>query len=157
MDNFVRKIEPDDIPEVMHLAKCVFDQFQAPNLIPEGIKEFHSYIEINKAILRFNTDHFGLLSIKDNKIVGMIEIRNYNHISLLFVDPSYHKQGIASLLWTESLKICKNKNNSITTFSVFSSPYALAVYEKFGFKKTSSEQIKNGIRFFPMTMDVRMN
>lgn len=134
------------------MVKRVFDQFQAPSLTSEGVTEFYCYITLSKAIERLNSDHFGLLATKNNIIVGMIEIRNFKHISLLFVDSKYHKQGIARLLWTESLKICKSVNPNITDFSVYASPYALAVYEKFGFKKTSSEQIKNGIIFFPMTL-----
>ena len=37
-------------------------------------------------------------SILEEIIIGVIEIRNGNHIGLLFVDDRYHKNGIAKNL-----------------------------------------------------------
>lgn len=152
MDIIIKNITLADLSEAMLLAKGVFDEFQAPSLSPEGIAEFHKYIEVNRARLRLNTNHFSLMAIKNKKVVGIIEVRNAKHISLLFVDPNYHNQGIAKKLWTESMKLCKKTNPNITEFTVLASAYALPVYEKWGFKKTAEEQIKNGIRCYPMKL-----
>ena len=71
-----------------------------------------------------------------------------SHISLLFVDWQYHRRGIARQLFA----YIRNRalNAGCTEITVHSSPYAVPVYQKFGFIKTGPEQELNGIRYIPM-------
>jgi len=82
--------------------------------------------------------------------VGMIEIRDYNHISLLFVDKEFQGEGIARELFTEALKICKLKDKSIVKIYVHASPFSIPVYQKLGFQKTGDMQEQFGIKYLPM-------
>lgn len=83
------------------------------------------------------------------KVVGTIEVRDGHHISLLFVDDNYHKLGIAKKL--VSLATEKDKlNTKVTEISVHSSPYALEIYKRMGFKQLEEEQEQDGIRYIPM-------
>lgn len=73
---------------------------------------------------------------------------NLSHISLLFVKKAYHRKGIAKELVNTIKDLCKNQGtNSIT---VNSSPYAVDVYRRLGFKNTDSEKILCKIRFTQM-------
>ncbi|NLF35987.1 MAG: GNAT family N-acetyltransferase [Clostridiaceae bacterium] len=83
----------------------------------------------------------------NNEIIGVIATRNNgNHIALFFVDGRYHRQGIGRKLFQVVLE--KSTGNKIT---VNSSPYAVEIYKKLGFIPDTDEQIKEGIRFTPMT------
>ena len=84
----------------------------------------------------------------NEKLLGLIATKNYNHIALFFVDGKYHKQGIGRSLFN---KICEL--NETGFYTVNSSPYAKGVYEHFGFEYTDSEQCVNGLRFYPMKND----
>lgn len=72
---------------------------------------------------------------------------------MLFVDGRYHKQGIARKLFKEALMTIKN-NGAIDKITVNSSPYAVEVYHKLGFKDNNVEQTVDGIRFTPMQFNI---
>lgn len=93
----------------------------------------------------------------NDMIVGMIAVKDFVHISLLFVDKQYHKQGIARKLFNAVLKLCMEKNSSLDAITVNSSPYAVEVYHKFGFSDVSSEQVVDGIGFVPMKLKIEKN
>lgn len=138
--------------EVCDLVLRVFDHFVAPSYSNEGVREFRSYITPELLIKRSQENCFVLLARLSDKIVGMIEIRQHHHISLFFVDADFQTEGIGRVLFQKAIARCQNKMPGINQFSVNSSPYALPIYKRLGFQKTDKEQIKNGIRFIPMSL-----
>jgi len=40
--------------------------------------------------------------------------------------------------------------------TVFSSPFAVPIYQALGFESTDKEQVDNGIRYFPMRLTKRL-
>ena len=113
----------------------------SPDYSPEGVGEF-------KRIL---SDEAYINSLKvygafyDDKLVGVLAVREPQHISLFFVKAEFQKQGIGRKLF-ERLK----KDSAEKVFTVNSSPFAVGIYEKLGFTATDSEQVTNGIRYTPM-------
>jgi ribosomal protein S18 acetylase RimI-like enzyme len=85
----------------------------------------------------------------NDKIIGVIAAKPPSHISLLFVDKQYHRQGIARTLYQKLIEHY-SKDESCLEISVHSSLYAVDVYKKLGFTATDTEQQKNGLRFVPM-------
>lgn len=150
----IRQTKQDEIPEVIELAKGVFDQYEAPEYPPEGVEEFYRYITTESMAERLQSSALGFVAVKDQKIIGMIELYDNNHVSLLFVDPEFHGQGIGRALWDTALKKCQQLDPKIKKFTVHSSPYAAPIYEKLGFHKTGPEKLENGIRYIPMEFNV---
>jgi GNAT superfamily N-acetyltransferase len=136
---------------VIALVKQVFDLFVAPGYSPAGVDEFYRYAEPVAFSARQDADHFTLISIEGQAIVGMIEIRGYDHISMLFVDPAFQRRGVATSMWNRAREICLTHNPELKTITVNSSPFAVQVYASWGFHAISGEVKKNGIRFIPMT------
>jgi predicted GNAT family N-acyltransferase len=66
----------------------------------------------------------------------------------MFVDKRHHKKRIASNMFNFVLE--EAKRNEKTQITVNSSPYAVKVYESWGFVKTGEQQEKDGIIFTPM-------
>ncbi|WP_415524777.1 GNAT family N-acetyltransferase [Clostridium sp.] len=95
---------------------------------------------------------YSFVALHKNEIVGVIEVRNANHISLLFVKKEYQKMGIAKNLLKISLDKSQNIDNSISEIEVNSSPYAVEIYKSMGFIKIDIEQVVNGIKFIPMKL-----
>ena len=85
-------------------------------------------------------------------MVGIIGVRNTNHVSLLFVDRDYHRMGIASGLIRRFIRDARTEG--ITYVTVNSSPYAVGFYHKIGFINLSEEIEKDGIRFTPMRLEI---
>lgn len=140
MDITIRDLSNNEVAIALELTWDVFMEFEAPDYSQEGINEFRCFLDNRDGIekLRF----FG--AFNRDKLVGTLAMRQ-NHISLLFVRKEFHRQGIAKKLFRHMLS--QIISNEIT---VNSSPYALEVYEKFGFNATNTEQVTNGIRYTPM-------
>lgn len=139
---------------VCDLVARVFTEFVAPDYTDEGIQEFANYAEPNRMVERSQGNHFALVATLLREIVGVIEVRDHSHISLLFVDPRYQRIGIAKELLRRSLEICRSHKPALSEMSVNSSPYAVPVYRKLGFRERGAEWEVKGIRFVPMVLEL---
>ena len=88
----------------------------------------------------------------DDRIAGFIALRDNKHVFHMFVDKTFHRQGIATALWKVAHQAAVDRGNP-GQFTVNSSNYALPVYESLGFVRTAETQCKNGIYFNPMQLD----
>ena len=150
-----REIKQEELPVTLALVSKVFDEYEATYYSEEGITSFYKFIDINNVSEQYSNGSLYFYGCFVNDIiVGMIAVKDFVHISLLFVDKQYHKQGIARRLFNDVLKICKENNPSLKTITVNSSPYAVEVYHKFGFFALSSEQVVDGIRFTLMELNL---
>jgi len=149
----IRKIKPAEVQQVSNLVKSVFMEFVAPHYERKGVDEFLGYIDTDRMASRLRSDHFILVAEKDGKLPGMMEIRNYKHISLLFVTRHSQRRGIARRLLDEAVAICMSEFD-INEISVNSSPNAVEAYRKLGFKIDGQEQLKDGIRYIPMKLRI---
>ena len=152
-------MEPSEETGVCNLVICVFREFIAHQHSQEGVREFLKYVQPELLLRRSQKNHFVLLATIQGKIVGMIEIRNNRHVSLFFVDKRFQQRGIGRELLRRSLKICKleislKRSPELQEVSVNSSPNSIQIYERMGFRQKSSEQVKNGIRFTEMVLEL---
>ena len=149
-----RAMNPGEKSEVCRLVVASFDEFIAPNYSKEGIDEFSKYAQPDQLLKRSKENHFVLVALTGDKTIGMIEVRNNDHISMLFVSKKFHRRGVGAELMRRSLEICQQEDKDLKEVNVYSSPYAVPIYEKMGFQQTEPEQIKNGIRFVPMVLSL---
>ncbi|MEW5958981.1 MAG: GNAT family N-acetyltransferase [Chloroflexota bacterium] len=154
MDNPItyRSMAPGEEEEVCALINRVFDEFIAPGYTPQGILEFRNYVQPEALLERCQTSSFVLVAMGRDKVVGMIELRDNNHLSLLFVDRQYQGRGISRELLHRALNLCRRARPDLTRLTVNSSPYAVPIYEKLGFEPVEPEKVVNGIRFIPMVL-----
>jgi len=132
------------------LIKRVYDEFVSPDYSPAGNQFFHDWIEPSKIAARQLFKRAIFVAFAGSEIVGMIEIRDNNTISLLFVDKKVHGQGIAKRLFHTALKSCLLNDPTLDKFYVHASPFSIPVYKKLGFTETDTMQEQNGIKYLPM-------
>jgi ribosomal protein S18 acetylase RimI-like enzyme len=136
---------------ISELIWNVFEEFEAPDYTVEGVKTFKEYIRPDYIRNRVKNEGFKLYCCLDGKrIVGIIAFRNITHISLLFVEKSYHEKGIAKELLKISIEDIQKFNPDVVEITVNSSPYAVKIYKKLGFVSTDIIQMQNGIIYTPM-------
>ncbi len=114
------------------------------------------FVDVNQPNIignRFDEGFITLGSFFDNSLVGLITLKNQNHITQLFVKKEFQDNGIASSLWALA-KVATNNTQVPKTYTVFSSRAAIPVYESFGFKVTEPLQEKNGIYYRPMKYQI---
>jgi ribosomal protein S18 acetylase RimI-like enzyme len=141
---------------VTDLVTSTFEHDVAPLYSQEGVREFLSYANSGALQDRQARNHVVLLASQDEAIMGMLELRDYCHVSMLFVVPMYQRKGIGRLLVDEALRLIKTNHPEVREVTVNSSPNAVRAYLRFGFRATGELQIKNGIGFMPMTLPLDM-
>ncbi len=144
-------MKPGDEGRIYALVSSVFSEFVASEYLPEGIEEFINYIQPEDIASRAAENHFVFVAESGSEIVGVIEIRNSNHISLLFAEKRFQRRGVGKELLRKSVEVCRREVPGLERITVHSSPNAVLAYEKMGFEPSGSERTFHGIRFVPMT------
>lgn len=146
----IRKATVEDWDDAMELAFRVFLKFQAEEYGTEGIKNFAEFVTDEDLKKMFIIGEYLLfVALMGDKQVGLISLRSGNHISLLFVDENYHRNGIG----TQLVKYLQNymlQNTKQQKLTVFASPYGVPFYHKVGFVDIGKETRKDGIIYTPM-------
>jgi GNAT superfamily N-acetyltransferase len=140
--------------KVSGLISRVFHRHVAPLFAEEGVREFLTYVAPGAIQERANSNHVVLVARAGQHIRGVIEVRDYNHVSLLFVDTASQRQGIGRELLRRAMAICHRHRPDLREIDVHSSPNAVPAYERLGFHRQGPETTKNGIRFVPMVLDL---
>ncbi len=150
-------MKPGDEDRAVDLVINVFTEFVAPEYSQEGITEFKKFVCADALAERLRSGNIILFAETRQKIIGIIEIRENNHIALLFVEKQHQRKGIARELIRRSIEMCRKRNLDIKKITVNSSPNASNAYKRFGFKGIEDEKVKNGIRFIPMALILENN
>ncbi len=96
----IRPLREAEIPAASALVRRVFAEFEAPDYAQEGIDVFHRFIAPEALTEQFRTGALKLWgAFRQDTLAGVAAVRNRSHISLLFVDASCHRQGIARALF----------------------------------------------------------
>ena len=103
----IEKAKIDDIEEISNLVKRIYLKYNSKIDTEEGIKNILIFISAESMRLRFYIEGALMLVARDenNDIVGVIELRDFEHISLFFVDDKYFKLGIGKKLFEEAKNI----------------------------------------------------
>lgn len=146
----IRSAYREDWEEAMSLAWRTFLQFEADDYSPEGVKNFENFITDTTLYRMFVMGAYQMfVALDGEKIIGMITLRDMTHISLLFVDEKYHRQGIGRALmqYLENYLLTELQASRVT---VNASPYGVDFYHRLGFRDLHPEQRRDGIIYTPM-------
>lgn len=148
-DIAIKELSPEEIPAALDLVQRVFMEYEAPDYSDEGIHEFFGSLCDENYLSKLKM--YGAFS--EGELLGVIATRSLGmHIALFFVDGKYHRRGIGRALFETVLKACPAE-----IMTVNSSPYAVPIYRRLGFRETDTEQTVNGLRFIPMTFSGLVN
>ena len=141
----IREAELSDAPAISALIKSVAHYF---TLDPAGIGAERFLQTITpEAIAEYITsdDIVYLVAIDNKTIIGAGAVKDAHHLYHLFVDEAYQGQQIARKLWQQLEPWLTDD-----PITVSSTPFAVPVYEKFGFTATGPKVERDGIAFVPM-------
>lgn len=136
----------------MDLAWRIFLKYDAPDYPREGIENFKEFVTDDVLKNMFHSGEYQLfVAVCEEKIIGIISLRDRNHISLLFVESEYHRQGVGAGLINTLTDYMRDEMGQ-TSVTVNASPYAVGFYHKVGFEDTDIQQLVSGILFTPMIL-----
>lgn len=146
-----RKATDDDVRPALDLALNVFMEFEAAEYEPEATQRFKADVVYNETAIQnwINGASSMYVACDGDKIVGVVgEKWDNGHINIVFVDGKYHRKGIATELM--NYIVCDLKMRGFDKMTLFSSPYGLPFYLKYGFTPTDALQHSDGFIFTPM-------
>lgn len=150
MTTTIRPLYEADLSVASALIGRVFDRFEGPDYPAEGIETFHRIISTEAMSERLRSGQMQAWgAFRGDELIGVLASRDQCHISLLFVEQAYHRQGIARALFDTFCSLLR-PDATIHRITVNSSPFAIGAYIRLGFTPTSAEQTIDGIRFTPM-------
>lgn len=151
MEYKIYPAKTEEWEDAMALSWRVFNIYEAPEYSQEGVDSFLNFISDQNLYKMFSRGFYKLYLAKDSdgKLLGVIGVRNKNHISLLFVESKAHKQGIGSALMDYALKEIRGHYH-LEYATVNSSSYAEGFYHKLGFVDMGPKQESQGLIYTPM-------
>jgi GNAT superfamily N-acetyltransferase len=154
MDSQIKysKMKRGDETKASKFISVVFNEYVAPGFSQDGIDEFMKYIKPDALASQLKENHFAFIATVDAEILGIIEVRNYNHVALFFVDGRFQRKGIGRKLLQKALELCNSNDSEFSKLTVNASPNSIMAYETLGFEAADGEQCINGIRFVPMAL-----
>lgn len=128
----------------------VFEQFEAPMQSDLGNREFRGFVDPEAMRERTSRGGFVLVDEEPEGIAGVAEVRDGNHVALLFVSGARQGQGIGRKLLQRLCEEVTSRFPGVQELTVNSALAARGAYEKMGFEAIDRAQEMNGIRFVPM-------
>ena len=145
-----RPMAPADAEAVSRLILDSFGEFIAGDYSDEGRDEFTRHVQPEAIVDRSRSNHFVLVALAGERPAGVIELRDNDHVSLLFVDSRFQRHGVARELLMRALSVARPAKPGLDRVTVNSSRFGVPIYEKLGFRQTGPERSVNGIVFIPM-------
>lgn len=130
----------------------VFDEFVAPSYSQEGVETFFRHVTVEFLQSLSERNGFVLRAVDGGETVGVIAVRDGNHVALFFVKGKCQGRGVGRALFDSARDIVARKGE--TCMHVHSSPFAVKHYEALGFRATGPEKTETGIRYIPMEADL---
>ena len=141
---------PADAAAVSRLILESFTDFIAGEYSDDGRAEFTRHVQPDSLVDRARSNHLVLVAMAGECPAGVVELRDNDHVSLLFVDSRFQRQGLARALLTRALSVARPARPGLDRVTVNSSRFGVPIYEKLGFRQTGPERSVNGIVFIPM-------
>lgn len=137
-----RDMMPGEEQAVLDVVMRGFDVYVRRDFSALGVAEFT--VSVRSFILERPDGHHIMVAEESGQIIGMIDVRDNTHVSLFFVEPAYHGQGIGRALMDFAF------GDYLGRVTVNSSPWAVPIYERLGFFATGPGMERNGVRAVPM-------
>lgn len=147
----IRRATSEDALDVSALIKSVAHYF---TLHPQGLgaEAFLKTIEPNAISDFIAAPNFCYyVGFIENHLAGVVAVRDASHLYHLFVAQRFQGQGLSRELWLFAKESAISAGNH-NRFTVNSTPFAVPVYERFGFSATGPRVETHGIAFVPMEL-----
>jgi predicted GNAT family N-acyltransferase len=147
-------MEPVKETEASDLVIRIIDELVVHDYLEDGVWEFLKCVQPDPIMRRSRINHFVLTAEMYGQVIGTIEVRDNNHISLFCVEREYRQRGIGRRLLQKALELCVKYNPQISEVSVNSLPSIVNIYERLGFHPEKPEMMASNIPYTPMYLEL---
>ena len=142
-----RSIQREEIKCISTLCLAVFTHSVAPSLLRQGSQTFSRMASPEYFFERMKAEYLIFVFEEADKLKGIVELKNQQYITILFVAPGCQNQGIGAALITAILQQAKA---AVVTVNV--SPNAVPAYRRYGFEYPGETGESAGQVYQPMAI-----
>ena len=135
----IRVYRPGDAPGICRVAVNCFEDSIRPCYEPEGCQAFLAYILPDAIAARQSDGCSAVVAEWENELIGVLELREFSHISMFFVDPEFQCGGIGRRLLEYGAEHYGIREVTVNE----QNPQAVGFYEHMGFvtyKRTDRDE-----------------
>lgn len=143
----VRELEKKDLESVSSICMNAFMASVAPGLSNEGIATFKGIASADSFSSRMKEDNVILVCEENEKIQGVIELKEGCHVAMLFVAPESQKQGIGRALMSAIMPFFRAE-----IITVSASLNSIPAYLQYGFICIGDPDEESGLKYQPMEL-----
>ncbi len=147
-------MEPGDAPETPGLIIHMINELIAHDYLEDGVWGCLKRLQTNQLVDNSLIHHFVLTAEIEGEIVGTVEIRNTNHISVFCVEKEFRRRGIGRELLRIAVEICVKNTPNLSKITVNSLPNTVHIYARLGFLPNIPEGMQGDIPYTPMLLDL---
>lgn len=134
-----------------NFLKKVYEAHNFKEDTKEGNNTFLAFISTSQAKARMEKGSLFYEAIIGQTTVGIYEIED-NHLTLLYIDHNFHKQGIGTYCIKTIATLLQGKSKELT---VCASPYSLDFYVKNNFVRKSEDlKMVRGMAYYLMALKI---
>ena len=122
-----------------------FEDSIRPCYEPEGCQAFLAYILPDAIAARQSDGCSAVVAEWENELIGVLELREFSHISMFFVDPEFQCGGIGRRLLTRAVTLIRKARPELAELTVFAAPRAVEAYRHLGFTADGPETAESGV------------
>jgi GNAT superfamily N-acetyltransferase len=150
-----RQMRPGEEAIVSELMVRSFDEFIGASYPRSGVRDFLSYVSTPAIQERLRRQHTILVALDGARIVGAVDIDDYRHIDLLFVEKAYHGKGIARELVQRCIELALEARPALKELTADTSDYGRPAFEALGFEPAGPQLVEHGRAFRRMRLKLK--
>jgi GNAT superfamily N-acetyltransferase len=146
----IREMKPGEERRVSELIIDLFRRYIAADYPRAGIRDFLHYASPEAIADRVNRDHVVLVAVDRATIVGVIDVDDFRHFDLLFVDDRFRGRGIARRLVDRATELCLEERPALKEITADTSTYGIPIFHALGFAQAGTQLESHGRQFIRM-------
>jgi GNAT superfamily N-acetyltransferase len=150
-----RQMRPGEESMVSGLMVRSFDEFIGAGYPRSGVRDFLAYVSTQAIGERLRRQHTILVALDGARIVGAVDIDDYRHIDLLFIEKAYHGKGIARELVQRCIELALEARPSLKELTADTSDFGQRAYESMGFEPAGPQMVEHGRHFQRMRLKLK--
>ena len=119
----------------------------APGQSDEGVKTFKTIASVESFSDRMQQDNTILVCEENQRIIGVVELKEGRHLAMLFVSPDCQERGVGRSLVSAIIPCTRAE-----TLTVNASLNSVSAYSRYGFICEGDIAEKSGLEYQPMKL-----
>lgn len=141
----IRKAISADAPAISKLMIPLVTEFVSYEYTEQGTAVMLTSMTPEVICSNFDQAFEYFVAEENNKIVGVLGIKQGNHLFHCFVDKNHHRKHLGKKLWQHWFADAKPERVTVN-----SSRFAIKFYQSLGFSSNNEIFEKNGVTCYPM-------